>query len=48
MFIEGIMQQGVHKLVSPKEFKVSLIRKGKMDYTSVFHPGSISLTKPEK
>lgn len=30
MFIEGIMQHGVHKLVSPKEFKVSLIRKGKM------------------
>lgn len=30
MFIEGIMQHGVHKLVSPKEFKVSLIRKEEM------------------
>jgi len=50
MSITGRMQHEVHKLVSLKEFRVPLIRKGKkssLDYTSVFHPGSISLTKPE-
>lgn len=47
---EGRMQHEVLKSVPNKEFRVSLIRKGKkpsLNYSSMLHQGSILLTNPE-